>query len=136
MGQHSQFLRCFIQNSLCLFFGNFCHHYHQHYHHNYDCNHHYHHWYFFCHTRKTSFLTSEKEVQVARKRGRGNSGNARKKTFIFMWGLPFTVILRIHEFLGPCSCQYFADLQVPCPTRYLVGQHYLLTESLSLADFN
>ena len=62
--------------------------YDQHYHHNYYCNHHYHHWYFFCHTRKTLFLTSEKEVQVARKRGRGNSGNAQNKTFIFMGGLP------------------------------------------------
>ena len=36
-------------------------------------------------------MTAEKDVQVARKKGRGgrgNSGNARKKTFIFIWGLP------------------------------------------------
>ena len=34
-----------------------------------------------------SFMTAEKDVQVARKKGRGggrgNSGNARKKTFFF-----------------------------------------------------
>ena len=55
-----------------MFFSHFWHHYHQNYHHNYHCNHH---WYFFCHMRKTLFLTSKKEVQVARKRGRGNLGN-------------------------------------------------------------
>ena len=35
-----------------------------------------------------SFMTAEKDVQVARKKGRGNSGNARKKTFIFSRGVP------------------------------------------------
>ena len=55
---------------ICMFFGHFCHHYHQNYHHNYHCNRHYHHRHFFCHTRKTSFLTSEKEDQVARIGGR------------------------------------------------------------------
>ena len=37
-------------------------------------------------------MTAEKDVQVARKKGRGggggNLGNARKKTFIFKGGLP------------------------------------------------
>ena len=44
------------------------------------------HWHFFCHMRKTLFLTSEKEDQVARIRGMGgdNLGNARMKTFIFL----------------------------------------------------
>ena len=41
----------------------------------------------FGHTRKTSFLTSKKEDQVARigvrGGGLGDSGNARKKTFFF-----------------------------------------------------
>ena len=53
-----------------MFFGNFCHHYDQNYHHNYHCNRHYHQ-YFFCHTRKTLFLTSEREDQVARIGGMG-----------------------------------------------------------------
>ena len=35
-----------------------------------------------------SFMTAEKDVQVARKRGGGYSGIARKKTFIFIGGLP------------------------------------------------
>ena len=37
-----------------------------------------------------SFLTAEKDVQVARngRGGRGNSGNARKKTFFFEGGVP------------------------------------------------
>ena len=37
------------------------------------------------------FWSAEKDVQVAQKRGRrggGNSGNARKKTFILIGGLP------------------------------------------------
>ena len=42
----------------------------------------------FGHTRKTSFLTSKKEDQVARigvrGGGLGDSGNARKKTFFFI----------------------------------------------------
>ena len=42
-----------------------------------------------------SFLTAEKDVQVARKKGRGggggNSGNARKKTFFFTGGVPLVV---------------------------------------------
>ena len=74
-----------------MLFGHFCHHYHQNYHHNYHCNRHYHNWYFFCYTCKTSFLTAEKEVQVAPNGGRGgegNLGNARKKTFFFKWGVP------------------------------------------------
>ena len=38
-------------------------------------------------------MTAEKDVQVARKkgRGRGNLGNARKKTFIFKGGLPLSL---------------------------------------------
>ena len=37
-----------------------------------------------------SSMMAEKAVQGPRKKGgeRGNSGNARKKTFIFIWGLP------------------------------------------------
>ena len=46
----------------CMFFGNFCHNYHKIYYHNYHCNR---------HTRKTSFLASKKEVQVARNGGEG-----------------------------------------------------------------
>ena len=46
----------------------------------------------FGHTRKTSFLTSKKEDQVARigvrGGGLGDSGNARKKTFFFYGCLP------------------------------------------------
>ena len=41
--------------------------------------------------RKTLFLTSKKEDQVARigvRGGLGDSGNARKKTFFFYWCLP------------------------------------------------
>ena len=52
----------------------FSHNYHQNYHdyhHNYHCNHHYHHRDFFGHTRKTLFLTSKKEDQVARIGGMG-----------------------------------------------------------------
>ena len=47
------------------------------------------------------FLTTEKDVQVARNGGRGggrgNSGNARKKTFIFAGGVP----------LGPITPWFF-----------------------------
>ena len=46
----------------------------------------------FCHTRKTSVLTSEKRCTSCPKwgegGGRGNSGNARKKTFFFSGGVP------------------------------------------------
>ena len=37
-----------------------------------------------------SFMTAEKDVQVARNKGRGggNLGNARKKTFFFKGGVP------------------------------------------------
>ena len=74
-----------------MFFSHFCHNYHQNYqnyHHNYHWNHHYHHQKNFGHTRKTSFLTSKKEDQVARigvmGGGLGDSGNAWKKTFFLL----------------------------------------------------
>ena len=69
---------------ICMFFGHVCHHYHQNYHHNYHCNRHYHHRHFFCHTRKTSFLTSEKEDQVARIGGGGGRGNCPKENILFL----------------------------------------------------
>ena len=47
----------------------FCHHYHQNYHHSYHCNRHYHH-------------------QQGGGRGRGNLGNAQKKTLFFVCGVP------------------------------------------------
>ena len=82
-------------HSNCMFFSHFCHNYHQNYHnyhHNYHCNHHYHHQKKIGHTRKTSFLTSKKEDQVAqigvRGGGLGDSNNARKKTFFFYGCLP------------------------------------------------
>ena len=58
-----------------MFFSHFCHNYHQNYHnyhHNYHCNHHYHHQQKkIGHTRKTSFLTSKKEVARIGVRGGG-----------------------------------------------------------------
>ena len=51
--------------------------------------------------RKTSFLTSKKEDQVARigvrGGGLGDSGNARKKTFFFYWCLPLGTTGSIHD---------------------------------------
>ena len=52
----------------------------------------------FGHTRKTSFLTSKKEDQVARigvrGGGLGDSGNARKKTFFSIEAFPKALLLR------------------------------------------
>ena len=61
------------------------------------------------HTRKTSFLTSKKEDQVARigvrGGGLGDSGNARKKTF-FYWCLPLQG--SSHKKISIVQTSYFA----------------------------
>ena len=58
----------------------------------------------FGHTRKTSFLTSKKEDQVARigvrGGGLGDSGNARKKTFFF---LRMSSLTRLNKFQETCQ---------------------------------
>ena len=73
------------RNNICMFFGQFCHHYRQNDHYNYQCNHHNYHWYFFlCRMRQTLFNGRKKGTKLPELGlggGLGDSGNARKKTF-------------------------------------------------------
>ena len=77
-------------HSNCMFFSHFCNNYHQNYHnyhHNYHCKLHYQHQIFFRSYAQNVVFDVKKEDQVARigvrGRGLGDSGNARKKMFLF-----------------------------------------------------
>ena len=48
---------------ICMFFGNFCHHYHQNHHHNYHCNRHYNHMHFSVIRAKRRFWRPKKRYQ-------------------------------------------------------------------------
>ena len=69
-------------------------------------------------------MTAEKDVQVARKKGRGggggNLGNARKKTFISKWGLP----LERHRVGLGCVWGYLS-----CRTFILFFQHPFIRDA-------
>ena len=92
----------------------FCYHYHQNYHHHY-------HWtviiiigIFSAIRAKRRFWRPKKEVQVARNEGggRGDSGNARKKTFFFLWRVP--LVLQVLAYLTVTQ-----DILVQCSESIL-----------------
>ena len=62
------------RNNICMFFGQFCHHYRQNDHYNYQCNHHNHHWYFFSVVCAKRCLTAGKKGPSCPNWGGGGGG--------------------------------------------------------------
>ena len=128
---------------IVCFFSHFCHNHHQNYqhsHHNYHCNHHYHHRYFFLSYVQNVVLTSGKKGPSCPNwgGGLGDSGNARKKTFLFFWCLPLLSMgnsvtatstssswgqnsqksVSVHIVVSPPNIWDNRDFQIPQPPCY------------------
>ena len=129
-----------------MFLSHFCHNYHQNYqnyHHNYHWNHHYHH-------QKNSVIPQNVVFGVQKRGpscpnwgqgrlgGLGDSGNARKKTFLFFWCLPLLSMgnsvtatstssswgqnsqksVSVHIVVSPPNIWDNRDFQIPEPPCY------------------
>ena len=84
-------------------------------------------------------MTAEKDVQVARKKGRGgrgNLGNARKKTFFFKGGVPLERVFDPRPVVPPNPTQprSYQPIYIDT-TRHAVPPFFLMPSPIHLSNF-